>query len=130
MAMSFKYKAIKRPNGELVKLPLIPVAITGKSSIKVEVGALIDSGADISIVPKDIAEFLVINLDGEKDRYKGIGGEVDVINTILQINIQKGHESYDFQIPAQVILTDEKIPFLLGRTKFFDEFQILFDQPN
>lgn len=49
--MIFKYKSIKRPDGNLVKTPSIPVTLIGKSSTKIEFMALIDSGADLSVIP-------------------------------------------------------------------------------
>ena len=130
MVMSFKYKTIKRLGGNIVKTPSIPVSLTGRSFIKIEFMALIDSGADLSVIPRDVAELLDLNLEGEKDKSRGIGGEVEVVNTKMQVNIQKGHEDYTLQIPVQVILDDNKIPVLLGREVFFDEFRITFDQIN
>ena len=104
--MSFKYKSIKRPDGNLIKTPSIPVTLIGNSSIRVEFMALIDSGADLSVIPQDVAELLDLKLDGKKDKSRDLGGEVDVVNTNMQINIKKGHEDYALQIPVQVVLGD------------------------
>ena len=90
MVMSFKYKSIKRPDGNLVKTPSIPIVLTGRSNLKIEFIALIDSGADLSVISKDIADLLNINTDGKKDKSRGIGGEVEVINTNMIVNIKKG----------------------------------------
>lgn len=128
--MTFKYRPIKRPDGNQIKTPSIPVTLIGNSRIKIEFMALIDSGADLSIIPKEVADLLNLNLEGKKDKSRGIGGEVDVINTIITINIKKGHEDYSFTIPIQVILDKPHIPILLGRAGFFDEFKIIFDQIN
>lgn len=130
MVMSFKYKAIKRPDGNPVKTPSIPIILAGCSNIKIEFMALIDSGADLSVIPKDIADLLDINMDGKKDKSRGIGGEVEVVNTNMVVNIKKGHEDYSLNVPVQVILGDNKIPIILGRAVFFDEFSITFDQIN
>ena len=126
--MSFKYKSIKRPDGNLVKTPSVPVILAGRSNIKIEFMALIDSGADLSVIPRDIADLLNINMDGKKDKSIGIGGEVEVINTNMIVNIKKGHEDYSLNVPVQVILGDNKMPIILGRAVFFDEFSITFDQ--
>ncbi|PIN89346.1 hypothetical protein COU60_04305 [Candidatus Pacearchaeota archaeon CG10_big_fil_rev_8_21_14_0_10_34_76] len=130
MAITFKYKSIKRPGGNIVKTPSIPITLHGNSEINIEVIALLDTGADLSVIPQDIAELLNIDLTGEKDKSRGIGGEVNIINTKISINLKKGHESYDFEIPVQVILGDGKIPVILGRKGFFDKFKITFDQAN
>ena len=128
--MSFKYKSIKRPDGDIVKTPSIPIILTGRSNVKIEFMALIDSGADLSVIPEDIADLLNIDMDGKKDKSKGIGGEVEVINSKINVKIKKGHEDYSLNVPVQVILGDNKIPVILGREVFFDEFSITFDQIN
>ncbi|MEK6898887.1 MAG: aspartyl protease family protein [Nanoarchaeota archaeon] len=130
MALSFKYKSIQRPNGIGVKSPVIPVVLSGNGSIKQEFVALIDSGADLSVIPEDVAELLNLNLKKTIEKSRGIGGEVDVKNTEMNLSIKKGHESYTFSIPVQVVLGDSKIPPLLGRRGFFDKFRITFDQAN
>lgn len=48
MAISFKYKSVKRPDGTLVKTPSIPILLEGRE--KFETVALLDSGADISAI--------------------------------------------------------------------------------
>lgn len=128
MTLSFKYKAITRPNGDIVRTPSIPITLSGNSQTKIEVIALIDSGADISIISQDIAELLSLDLSEQKDISRGIGGEVEVINTKMSVNIKKGYENYTLNIPVQVILGDSKIPIILGRAGFFDNFIISFNQ--
>jgi len=130
MALSFRYKSIKRPKGNVVKAPHIPVNLITKSSMSIEVIALLDSGADVSVIPQDIADLLGVDLTKEKEISRGIGGEVEVINTKIKINIKKGHENYDFLIPVQIIMGDSKVPVILGRAGFFDKFKITFDQAN
>lgn len=128
--MFFKYKPINRQDGRNVKTPSIPVVLSGKSAIKIEFMALLDSGADVSVIPQDVAELLNLDLTGKRDKSRGIGGEVEIINTSMQINLTKGHENYNMQIPVQVVMGDNKIPPILGRAGFFDKFIITFDQIN
>ncbi|MBU0467317.1 MAG: retropepsin-like domain-containing protein [Nanoarchaeota archaeon] len=130
MTISFKYKSIKRPDKREVKTPSIPVMLKGRSPNWVEFVALLDSGADLSVVPQDVAELLDLDLSGKKDRSSGIGGDVEVINTRMQINVKKKHEDYTFEIPVQVILGESKVPILLGREGFFEQFKIIFEQGN
>ena len=126
MTLSFRYKTVKRPDGTNVKTPSIPILLNGKE--RFETIALIDSGADISAMPKDVAEILGLDLSGERTPAFGIGGKVDSIQTTVTITIEKGHEHYAFQIPVKVILGDYDFPILLGRAGFFDKFIISFDQ--
>ena len=128
--MVFKYKSICRPDGNQIKTPSIPVTFIGRFQMKIEFMALIDSGADLSVIPEDVAELLDINLEKKRDKSRGIGGEVEVVNSSVEINIKKGHESYTFAIPVQVIIGKQKVPVILGREKFFDEFKITFEQDS
>lgn len=126
MTIIFKYKKIKRPDGTEVKTPSIPVSLNGTD--KFDAIALVDSGADISAIPKDIAELLGLDLEGKKESAFGIGGKVDAVETKMGIKVQKGHEIYNFLIPVKVILGDYDFPILLGRAGFFDKFVICFNQ--
>ncbi len=63
MTLTFRYKSIKRPNGTLVKIPAIPITLIGETKFKT-VG-LIDSGADLSVIPREVAEVLGLKLSGE-----------------------------------------------------------------
>tara|TARA_Y100000310_G_scaffold301013_1_gene337114 strand:+ start:367 stop:798 length:432 start_codon:yes stop_codon:yes gene_type:complete len=130
MVVSFKYKTIKRPDDQEVKTPSIPVTLIGNSPIRIEFMALIDSGADLSIIPQDVAELINLDLSGEKDKSRGIGGEVEVVNSKMKIHIEKKHERYLLEVPVQVVLGESKIPIILGREGFFDHFKIIFDQRN
>jgi predicted aspartyl protease len=131
MTITFKYKSVKRPSGNEVKSPMIPVTLIGRSSITPEFIALLDSGADVSIIPLDVAELLNLNLNTKVEKSRGIGGEVEVKTTKMDIKIQKGHEGFRYTIPVQVVLNETKgIPVLLGRAGFFEHFRITFDQHN
>ncbi len=90
--------------------------------------ALIDSGADISVIPKDLAEVLDLDLSGEKEISYGIGGKIEVKTTKMEILLKKGRDEYRFVIPVQVVLTGEEPPIILGRKVFFEKFIISFDE--
>ncbi len=129
MTLTFKYKKVKRPNNIEVKSPSIPVTLWGAGQ-RFEFIALLDSGADVSAIPKDVAELLGLDLTGKKEEAAGIGGKVAAVQTNMNLELGKSHEIYQFKIPVKVILRDEgeKIPILLGRAGFFDKFVITFNQ--
>ena len=56
MTISFNYKTVKRPDGTSVKTPSIPILLRDKEAF--ETIALLESCADISAMPKDVAEIL------------------------------------------------------------------------
>ena len=126
MTLSFRYKSVARPDGTLVKIPAVPVTLQGKETF--DSVALLDSGADISAVPKNIAEILGLNLGGHIGLAYGLGGKVRSVDDKVQISISKGHETYSFVIPIKIILDDYDFPIILGRSGFFDNFIISFDQ--
>jgi len=129
MTLTFRYKRVKRPNDIEVKSPSIPVVLSGVGS-KYQFIALLDSGADVSVIPKEVAELLGLDLNKKKEEARGIGGIVPAIQTNINIELGKPDEMYSFNIPVKVILSeiDEEIPVLLGRAGFFDKFVISFDQ--
>jgi len=126
MTIVFKYKTVNRPDGTQVKIPSIPISLNGK--VKFDTIALLDSGADISCMPKDLAEVLGLDLNKEKSHAYGIGGMVDSVETKVSITVQKGHERYTLDIPFKVIFSNYDFPLILGRDGFFDKFIITFDQ--
>jgi len=101
-----------------------------KMLLLLDVIALIDSGADITVIPRGLADFLCLDLKGKTNISNGIGGEVKVKDTKVTIQISKGHERYNFRIPIQVIMGPDEVPPLLGRNNFFDKFIISFDNRN
>ena len=107
-------------------MPSIPVVLHGKENF--ETIALLDSGADVSAIPRPVAEILGLNLSGKITPAYGIGGKVDSVETRVNITIRKGHEHYKFLIPIKVILGNFDFPVLLGRAGFFDKFIISFNQ--
>ena len=89
---------------------------------------LLDSGADISAIPKHLAELINLDLNGKKEDAFGIGGKVLAISTHMNIEINKNHENYKFRVPVKVILDDYEFSPLIGRAVFFDKFDITFRQ--
>ena len=127
MAIKFGYKAIKRPDDTWVRTPSIPITLIGEKE-SVDLIALVDSGADISVIPKEIAEVLGLKLEGEIEPAFGVGGTVPTIQTQVNVRVGRQHEDYRFSMPIKVIMSDYDLPPLLGRKGFFQEFIITFDE--
>jgi len=126
--MIFKYKSVPRPNGTLVKTPSIPITFVGKENF--DTIALLDSGADISAMPKEMAEILGLKIDWKGDYAYGIGGKVKCVQITVTVIVEQKHEKYELNIPIKVILDKYSFPVLLGRTGFFDEFIVSFDEAH
>lgn len=127
MAIQFKYNILPDEFSNDTKKPVVKITLYGKNETPIDVIALLDSGADVSIIPKGLAEYLKLNLKN-KDVSKGIGGEIKIWNSSIDIGIHGGHENYNFRnIPVQVA-EDDTIPIILGRAGFFDKFIISIDE--
>jgi hypothetical protein len=127
MTIYFRYKSTKRPDGTVVKTPSIPILLS-ENKDSFQIIALLDSGADISVIPKDLAELLGLDLNKKPHKSFGIGGEVESIESGVKITIEKDREKYEFKMPVLVILDEYSFPPLLGRDGFFEEFKITFEQ--
>ena len=77
MTLHFRYQIVKRPNNTEARTPSIPITLKGKDSI--DVVALLDSGADVSVIPKGIAEIIGLDLTGKKSYADGMGVELKLL---------------------------------------------------
>ena len=131
MSIVFKYKKIDRPEPlEPIYAPAIPVTLAAKESL--DVIALLDSGADMTAMPKGIAEIIGADLSGKKDDVIGIGGKVSAIESKIRCSVKGAHEKYSFALRVKVLLDDVggKFPILLGRKDFFENFDVTFKEKN
>ena len=130
MTITFKYKVIERQKPlNPIKCPIIPLTLKGR--ISMDYIGLLDSGADVSVIDKSIAELMGIDLSGKEDESKGVGGAVKTIESKIKIEFSKGHEKYDFEMPVLVLCDDDELGMLLlGRRGFFDKFIVTFDEQN
>lgn len=116
---SFKYKF-----SNYNYYPIISVWLQ-KGKFKTNVGALIDSGASISIFGEDTANELSINIEkGEKRILGGVGGRI--VGYVHKIKVKIAGKSF---ICPVVFSREYKVSFnLLGRDTFFEKFKITFDE--
>lgn len=91
-----------------------------------DVIALVDSGADCSVIPRGLAEVLNLDLTGPKQDSFGFGGKIECIESELSITLRQNHEKHEFKIPV-LVSSDDSCPIILGRNKFFVKFKMTFD---
>lgn len=126
MTFSFKYKSIKLRSGDIIYRPMIPLTIEGKE--KLDIIGVLDSGSDITILPKEIAEIIKPNYTGENE-ISGISGNiVKAKQGKIRISFGKGRESYNFDVPILVPIEKEDVPIIIGRWGFFEQFKITFSE--
>ncbi|RJP30920.1 MAG: hypothetical protein C4527_08845 [Candidatus Omnitrophota bacterium] len=107
--------------GEVLK-PIIPATIIGPRQ-SVNLFMLLDSGADLSLIPYSVGEIIGLNLDMKRrSEVQGIGeGSVPYILSRVKFKIET------IEISAHVgWALIEEVPFILGRLDIFEEFSIEF----
>lgn len=124
--MKFKYQKVNLPHPfsqeSFILRPIIAISLRfNKSVIRYE--ALLDSGADFSIFPIEIAKKLGINLNKSKKIYfSGIDGE-PMEGFISKIILEVSDVKYD----TKIVFSNLGGKAILGQLGFFDKFIVNFD---
>ena len=94
-----------------------------------KVVGLVDSGADTTVVPRDLADLLGMKENAASTETGGIGGKVKVKRSRLHFMLEGNRERYSLDVPALILQdNDNDVPLLLGRHGFFEHFHITFKQ--
>ena len=131
--LRFKYRRIERPKPLGPEtMPVIPIKLIGKNGEQVETNALIDSGADYSVIFQEHAEILGIDIAKlEETTVQGVGGSSKAHLTKIRVQL-KGpgeHRVFSFELPFMILPKHgENHPILLGRSVFFGQFEITFNE--
>ncbi|MBI5227488.1 aspartyl protease family protein [Candidatus Micrarchaeota archaeon] len=86
-------------------------------------GMIVDSGADVTLIPKSVGDYIGFKINNEKIvEVKGIGDRgIPVV--LKKAFIRIGEKEIDAIVAWSLI---EEVPLLLGRKDVFDKFQIIF----
>lgn len=104
--------------------PVADVYIKGRSGAWIKFHPYIDSGADITLLPKSLGELLGLTKNNSQIRYLGgIRGSVPII--YKQTHMRIGNVDFPAEIAWALI---ETVPPLLGRIDVFDVFTVTFKQ--
>ena len=105
---------------------LRPVAriILINGAIEVPEHLYVDSGADITLIPKSVGDILGFKIEksDEVTEIKGIG-DIGVPIIIKRVKMKIGNKFFDTRIGWALI---EEVPLLLGRVDVFNLFDICF----
>ena len=114
------------PQRHSVLYPIIPIRIINPNDPNklIDIRAMIDSGADVSIFPGSLGRVIGLNIENDKiEIIKGIGGQ-EIITYLHEIIFEIGGWKY----PSITCFSSDEITFpVLGRNGFFDLFEIKFD---
>ena len=105
-----------------IKRPVVPVIMSNGD--KQEAGTFyVDSGADISLIPRTTGKRLGFTIEKEDIReVKGIG-ERGIPILIRKLKLQIGDKEINAEVAWSLV---EEVPLLLGRKDVFDNFEITF----
>lgn len=140
----FKYKSLPRwdKEGKLyyVKKPCIEVIFRKYSESKdeqnreIRLNALIDSGADWSFLPLEIAETLRLDIDKGEHKILTVGGEQSVFSSKVHLEIPIKGSSPLIVGTINVDIMPHEIGkkmaqfVILGRKDFFEKFEITINE--
>lgn len=122
--IEFDYRQERLRTGEIIFRPVAKVYILKFEDEWVAEYFYIDSGADYTLIPYRMGQFL--GLERTASEVKEIGGIGGVIGArFAAVPMKIGNHRFDCTIAwAQI----EHVPFLLGRKNVFDYFDINFQQ--
>ncbi len=127
--MIFKYSEYQTQDNKTIYRPTIPILFkNGKHFIFTE--AAIDSGADYTILPIEIAGVLNIKLDKRNKRtFEGAGGNPFTVyrspNSIEHIIRQEKFRTHKWN--SGVFFSESQPTILLGQNGFLDKFVVTLD---
>jgi hypothetical protein len=115
--------------GSQIFRPIIPVILQYDNNPPVAITMLLDSGADYSLISKDVGRSLGINVNKNANSdVQGISGTTDTIEEKVKIEFGMGHK-YTFKKEITIHTTKKEgypsLP-LLGREPIFKEFDVHF----
>lgn len=126
MALLFKYSS--RSGGD--PAPIIPVSIKYKNTKKNFMG-LIDSGADETFVPEDVADLLGIKYQrAEEILITGIDKQLRCTRHFVTVTLFDGSDTVTIErVPIHVPkLSQKQVGVLLGRKGLLDKFELRLNE--
>ena len=122
---NFEYKEGESGIFGRIKRPLIDIEVEDYNGkwLKLK-NVLVDTGADVSILPRDLGEMIVSDItQGKIIEIKGI---VPYARLIVYVhNIKYRISDFTFVTPTAIADSNDVIP-ILGRTKGIDLFNAIF----
>ena len=109
--------------GDILR-PVAQLEIKSEESDWFSVIMYIDSGADISLVPRNFGSLLGLDLTKNLGQIRGIG---EAIVPLSLQDIKLRIEKHEIEVKIAVALINE-VPYVLGRYDFFKLFKISFQE--
>ncbi|MBZ0281438.1 MAG: retroviral-like aspartic protease [Anaerolineae bacterium] len=122
-SIQFPYQAVQNTQGETALRPMLPISLTYGGNA-VQVMGLLDTGADVNVLPYPLGLALEANWLGQKTplHLSGNLAHYEARGIILTVSI-------GVLPPARLAFAwtkHETVPLLLGQVNFFAEFDVCF----
>lgn len=115
------YKYEKREN---IYYPIVPIKFYSNSTSLFEAKAIVDTGADITLIPKTLG--IDIGLKRTHLQYiGGVGGRMGYY--LNNINVEIADKKIKIPVAWS---TQDTVPLLLGRKGVFDKFKFCFNDKS
>ena len=125
--MKFSYKAKEsRIIGSILLKPFIEIEIFSKNELWYGLDeVLVDTGADITLIPKYIGEEVVNEIkSGEKAFLKGIS-PIELAVYIHRLKLKVANREFETKV---AIAESDEVPAILGRFEALDNFNAEFSK--
>ena len=125
-----KWREFTQPDGSLIYRPMLPILVRGRERFLPRY-FLVDSGADLSMAPWDLARELGLRWrDGTPITLRGISRRKVCLlqGRIYEVDILIPDAGALLRLP--MVFARGNAPFVLGREGFFDVFNITFEKAN
>ena len=125
--LTFHYRE-ESANGEMILRPRLAMCING-DILSASGSALLDSGADRSIIPSYVAE--VIGLEkGKPIETSGVGGNTAGYESTIEVTLfdKDGKTQEIAKLPVYVLYNFHEV--VIGRKAMFNRFRITFEEFN
>ncbi len=102
-AFSYRFTRFDSPRGPILR-PLLPVRLSYAGGSCVETHVLVDSGADYSMLPNDLAAVLRTPVESLRiDKTMGIGPEAVNVAWTEVLSVSRGHTGHENSSAKQSI---------------------------
>ena len=129
MTLNYKFKKFKLENGMYTRRPIVDIVLKNDDRY-LEFGAILDSGSDLTTIPKSVADYLGLKTeDKEIDMvgYKGAGKvKQSRVTIIFKGKVQRQEEKLN-NIPIAIMQDPEEEDVIIGTSGVFEHFRITFN---
>ena len=129
MALSYKFKKFRLESGAYTKRPIVDIILKNDKKY-LEFGAILDSGSDLTTIPKAAADYLGLKAEDKEIEmvgYKGTGKVRQSKVTIIFKGKVKRQEETLSNVSVAIMQDPEEEDVIIGTAGVFEHFKIIFN---